>query len=190
MGSRKMLSIWRPGFWFGGRKRNRKWKRNGKLINIRTKRNNFKMSPFSGKVLKSLVSQTKDNFPTEISSEHHESDIFVGKKDISSMTVPLEVWDNFGFTYERDWDITGKTKSISVQGRLKVNIEYWKNKLRSYFVESVINNGYIIPFPSAESPFYASINKSSLRHSQFILQAFTKLLENNCQKTQTKTLLL
>ena len=106
------------------------------------------------------------------------------------MTVPLEVWDNFGFTYERDWDITGKTKSISVQGRLKVNIEYWKNKLRSYFVESVINNGYIIPFPSAESPFYASINKSNLRHAQYVSQPFTKLLENNCQKTQTKTLLL
>ena len=72
----------------------------------------------------------------------------------------------------------------------EVNTEYWKNKLRSYFVGSVINNGYTISFPSAESPFYASINKSSLRHAQFASQAFTKLLENNCQKTQTKTLLL
>lgn len=70
------------------------------------------MSPFSGKVLKSLVSQTKDNVPTEISLEHHKSDIFAGKKDISSMTVPLKVWHNFGFNQERDWDITGKTKSI------------------------------------------------------------------------------
>ena len=96
------------------------------------------------------------------------------------MTVPLEVWGNFGFTYEMDWEITEKTKSVSVRVRLKENVEYWKNELRLYFVESIINNGYIIPFTSTASPFYASVNKSSLWHPQFVSQASTKLMESNC----------
>lgn len=35
------------------------------------------------------------------------------------MTVPLKEWDNFDFTYERDWEITEKIKNVSLQGRLK-----------------------------------------------------------------------
>ena len=38
-----------------------------------------------------------------------------------------------------------------------------------------------MPFlTSISSPFYTSNNKSSLRHPQFVSQAITKLLENNC----------
>ena len=97
------------------------------------------------------------------------------------MTVPLEERDDFDFTFKRDWEITEKTKNVSVRGRLKQNIEFWKNELKpSYFVENIINNGYIMPFTSIPSPFYASNNKSSLRHPQFVSQAITELLENNC----------
>lgn len=58
-------------------------KGNGKLTNIRAKRNSYSKSSFSGKALISLESQTKDNFPTKISSEHHDSNISVEKRDIS-----------------------------------------------------------------------------------------------------------
>ena len=43
-----------------------------------------------------------------------------------------------------------------------------------------INNGYIMPFTSFSSLFYASSNKSGLYHPQFVSQAFTKLQQNNC----------
>ena len=74
-----------------------------------------------------------------------------------------------------------KTKKVSVRGRLKQNIEFWKNELKPfYFVENIINNGYLMPFTTIPTPFYAPNNKSSLRHSQFVSQAITKLQQNNC----------
>ena len=85
------------------------------------------MPPFSEKTLKPSVNQTKDKVPTKISSEHQKSVVPAEKKDISSMTVPLEERDDFDFTFKRDWEITEKTKNVSVRGRLKQNIEFWKN---------------------------------------------------------------
>ena len=97
------------------------------------------------------------------------------------MTVPFKERDNFYFTYKRDWEITEKTKNFSVRGRLKQNMEFWRNKSKpSYFVES-INNGYIMSFTSFPLPFYASSNKSGLCHPQFVSQAITtKLQQNKC----------
>ena len=37
-----------------------------------------------------------------------------------------------------------------------------------------------MPFTSIPSPFYASNNKSSLRHPPFVSLVITKLVENNC----------
>ena len=87
----------------------------------------------------------------------------------------------FWFYLQKGLEITEKAKNVSVWGRLKQKIEFWKNKLKhSYFVENTINNVSIIPFTLILSPFYTSDNKSSLWHPQFVSQAITKLLENNC----------
>ena len=94
-------------------------KKKGKLTNLRTERNSFGMPPFSEETLKLSANQTKDKVPTKISSEHQTSLISAKKKDISSVTVPLEEQDNFNFTNKRDWEITEKTKNISVRGRVK-----------------------------------------------------------------------
>ena len=55
------------------------------------------------------------------------------------MTVPFEERDDFDFTYKRDWEITEQTKNVSVQERLKQNIEFWKNELKvhSYRFENL-----------------------------------------------------
>ena len=63
--------------------------------------------------------------------------------DVSGMTVRLEERDNFDFTYEKDWEITGKTKIASGRARWK-NIELQKNELRPYFAENINNNVYIM----------------------------------------------
>ena len=86
------------------------------------------------------------------------------------MNVPSEERNNFYFTYKKNWKITEET-----------NFEFWKNELKPpYFVENIINNGYIMPFTTIPSPFRSSNNKSSLHHPQFVSQAITKLLQNNC----------
>ena len=75
------------------------------------------MPPFSEETLKPSVNQTKDNVPTKTISEHQKYVISAKKKDISSMTVPFKEHDNFDFIYKRDWEITEKTKNVSVRGR-------------------------------------------------------------------------
>ena len=103
-------------------------KKKDRLTNLRTERNSFGMPPFSEETLKPSVNQAKDKVPTKISSEHQKSVSLAEKKDISNMTVPLK----------EDWEITEKTKNVSVRGRLKQNIEFWKNELKPYFVENII----------------------------------------------------
>ena len=113
-------------------------------------------------------------------SEHEKYVISAEKKNIFNMTVPFEEQGNFDFTYKRDWEITEKIKNVSVRGRLKQNIEFWRNELKPYFVEDIITNGYTMPFTSIPSPFYASNNRSSLRHPQFVSPAITKSQQNKC----------
>ena len=97
---------------------------------LKDRKKQFRNAPFSEEILQPSVNQTKDKVPTKINSEYQKSVISAEKKDISSITVPLEERDNFDFTYKRDWEITEKTKSISVRGRLKQNIEFWKKELK------------------------------------------------------------
>ena len=101
------------------------------------------MRSFLREALKPLINQTKDKAPAKITSDHQESAIQVEKKDISGMTVRLEERDNFDFTYEKDWEITGKTKIVSGWTRQK-NVELRKNELRPYFAENIKNNVYIM----------------------------------------------
>ena len=97
------------------------------------------MPPFSDEILKPSVNRMKDKVPTKINLEHQIYVISAEKKDISSLTVSFEKQDSFNFTYKKDWEITEKTKNVPVLGRLKQNIEYWKNELKpSYFVENII----------------------------------------------------
>ena len=96
------------------------------------------MPPFSEEILKPSVNRMKDKVPTK-SIQNTKYVISAEKKDISSLTVPFEKQDSFNFTYKRDWEITEKTKNVPVRGRLKQDIEYWKNELKpSYFVENII----------------------------------------------------
>ena len=70
--------------------------------------------------------QTKDIIIPEINSNQTEFVIPVEKKDISNITAPSEGTEHFEFDFNRDWEITDKTKNISVRGRLKENIEFGK----------------------------------------------------------------
>ena len=79
---------------------------------MKTERNSFGIPSFSGEPLKPSVNQTKDKVPTEKCSKHQKYIISVEKKDISSMTVPLEERGNFDFSYKRDWEIIEKTKNM------------------------------------------------------------------------------
>lgn len=68
-----------------------------------------------------------------------------------------------------------------VIANLKPGIEFWSNTLdASDFVLRSIREEYRIPFSSYPVPCYLKNNKSSLSHSQFVLDAISELLSNGC----------
>ena len=92
------------------------------------------------------------------------------------MIVPLGEQDNYGF--RRGRVITEKTKNVTVRKRLNRTLNFGKAN-KNLILQKNISNGYTMPFTSITSRFYASNNKSSLWHPQFVSQTITKLLENN-----------
>ena len=57
--------------------------------------------------------------PTKINSKHQKSVIPAEKKDISSITIPLEERDDFDFMFKRDWEITEKNSRHFSTGKIK-----------------------------------------------------------------------
>ena len=82
---------------------------------LKKRKKQFWNAPFSEETLKPSVNQMKDKVSTKISSEHQKSVIPAKKNDISSMTVTLEERNDFGFTFKWNWEITEKTKNVSVR---------------------------------------------------------------------------
>ena len=144
-------------------------KKKRKAYKHKHRKEQFRNAPFlfTGYALKTSVNQTKDKV------------ISVEKKDISSMIVPLGEQDNYGFTYKRGRVTTEKTKNVTVRKRLNRTLNFGKANKDLLILQKNISNGYTMPFTSITSRFYASNNKSSLWHPQFVSQTITKLLENN-----------
>ena len=125
----------------------------------------------------------KDKFPTKISSEHRESVISVEEKGISSMAAPLEERDNFNLLTRGTGKLQKKLKNVSVQRRLKENIKFWKNELRtSYFVENIINNVYIMSLIQ----FHHRFMLQAINLVYGTLSLYHKLLQNYWKITASK----
>ena len=65
---------------------------------------------------------------------------------------------------------------IIVKSRLKNHIQFWIDIQAYDYILDVIQNGYIIPFFTTPPSTVLSNNKSSLRHSAFVLEAIHDLL--------------
>ena len=56
----------------------------------------------------------------------------------------------------------------SVKNRLALHYQYWERTLCApFFVLNIIKNGYILPFRTTPTRFFAKNNQSSLRHHDF-----------------------
>ena len=68
-----------------------------------------------------------------------------------------------------------------MKGNLKAHTKFWKETLQvSNLIQSVIDDGYKIPFTSDPPPFAAKNNQSSLHHREFVDKALMELLLNGC----------
>ena len=99
--------------------------------------------------------------------DHHDNDIL-------DTIEHLDTFQLNSFEYEQ---LSSKTY---VKGRLKENIDYWKNIETNSFVLDIIENGYAIPFITTPSVMFSKNNRSAFNHSDFVSQAVAELLLNNC----------
>ena len=68
---------------------------------------------------------------------------------------------------------------LSVKGRLKTSIEYWRFIGAPEFILDIIWNGYKIPFITTPPPVHLKNNGSALAHSDFVNDAILELLQDN-----------
>ena len=66
--------------------------------------------------------------------------------------------------------------SLSLKGNLRANIEFWKSIGAPYFILSLIENGYKLPFASSPEPVKLRNNKSARFHADFVDQAIHELV--------------
>ena len=71
--------------------------------------------------------------------------------------------------------------SAGVKGRLKQCIDYWESNICApRFALDLISEGYKLPFVRFPESCYIRNNRSALCHPQFVQEAFSKLLLNDC----------
>ena len=84
----------------------------------------------------------------------------------STFTTNVHDYEKFGF-------------NISVVGRLRRHLPYWKSIGCSPYVIDVIENGYTIPLRHPFDTVYLNNNKSSKDEPAFVQKAIDELLESN-----------
>ena len=65
---------------------------------------------------------------------------------------------------------------LSVKGNLRHNIKFWKSIGAPYYILSIIENGYKLPFVSLPEPVKLRNNKSARLHAKFVDQAIHELV--------------
>lgn len=82
-----------------------------------------------------------------------------------------------------DFDNVTVEESLSVKGRLKQALPYWKTFCSDQFILETLEFGYKLPLlhvPPPTGRFYN--NKSALDNSDFVTQAIEQLLTSGCVK--------
>ena len=63
-----------------------------------------------------------------------------------------------------------------MKGNLRLNIKFWKSIGAPYYILSIIENGYKLPFVSLPEPVKLRNNKSARLHADFVDQAIHELV--------------
>lgn len=69
------------------------------------------------------------------------------------------------------------SKSVTVKGRLRSHIEFWKSIGAPQFILNTLSGGYIIPFLTTPSRAHFHNNKSAIEHCDFVQAAIIELVK-------------
>ena len=84
-------------------------------------------------------------------------------------------FDSFRFTHDF-YEYEQGQKHLLVKGRLRKNIQFWRDIGASEFVLDVIEHGYKIPFYSMPQQSFSHNNRSALSEYEFVSEAFKGFL--------------
>ena len=83
------------------------------------------------------------------------------------------------FEWEENVHETGVQSVVSVKGRLKERINFWRKELEApEFVLSVIENGYVLPLKSLPVKFAQCNHSSALNNVSFVDQSVSELFKS------------
>jgi len=90
-------------------------------------------------------------------------------------------WDP---SLDRCWEVEEGMEQIEdVQGRLKVHLPFWEQKLKPVpWILSCIRDGYKLPLRSVPSRFCKPNQQSAIENPQFVTKALLELERNRCIK--------
>ena len=78
----------------------------------------------------------------------------------------------------RYWESDGQFSSESVKGRLRKNVQFWKEELKApNNIIRVIEEGYELPLVSLPGAHRACNHQSALENNKFVCQEISKLVE-------------
>ena len=70
-------------------------------------------------------------------------------------------------------------KHIIVRGRLKKNIQFWRDIGANVFVLDVIENGYKLPLFSMPPQYFSDNNRSAISEYDFVCEAIIDLIDRS-----------
>jgi len=81
----------------------------------------------------------------------------------------------------RCWELEGGNQISDVCGRLKANIDFWRDTLKpAPWILACISNGYKLPLNSIPGPFIGKNQDSAVKNSDFVAEALRELESNRC----------
>ena len=96
---------------------------------------------------------------------------FSQANQLSSIEQDLAKVPEFVEKFEVERDL-----SLSVKGNLRHNIKFWKSIGAPYYILTIIENGYKLPFAISPEPVKLRNNTSARLHAQFADQAINQLV--------------
>ena len=107
-----------------------------------------------------------------------QSRVINDKYNFSDISDQIDCLDNHSRFFE--FQEKQHSSNKSVKGRLKDNIEYWRDIGTNDYILSIIDKGYVIPFAVTPNCSFNQNNKSAIQYSSFVTEAINDLVDKGC----------
>ena len=111
----------------------------------------------------------------ELSISSSRNIVSANVKNIEVDTCDILSVDNLDFD-KNDSNVDLTQINVSVKGRLKQHLNFWKKIEANDYILDVVNNGYKLPFKCWPESVHLKNNRSSLNNDEFVRQSINELI--------------